>query len=138
MLGVLAVLAGKIIRFDQVRGYGFIAPEPGGDDVFVHANDLSADEVTVSVGTRVEFEMVEGERGPKAYGVRVLGPPSPPGPAGAGDAAAEDECAALGEREFGSELVELLLTSVPTLTGAQIIAVGTAALRLARSHGWID
>lgn len=125
MLGVLAVLAGKIIRFDQVRGYGFvafIAPEPGGDDVFIHA--------TVSVGTPVEFEVVEGERGPMAYDVRVFG-------AGARDATAEDERTVPGEREFGGELVELLLAAAPTLTGAQITAVRAAALRLARSHGWI-
>ena len=37
------MLTGKVIRFDDVRGYGFIAPDGGGEDVFVHANVLGDD-----------------------------------------------------------------------------------------------
>ncbi|WP_345034392.1 cold shock domain-containing protein [Kutzneria kofuensis] len=34
---------GRVLRFDDVRGFGFIAPDSGSEDVFVHANDLSED-----------------------------------------------------------------------------------------------
>ena len=33
-------MTGKMLRFDEVRGYGFIVPDDGNEDVFVHANDL--------------------------------------------------------------------------------------------------
>lgn len=66
------MLTGKIVRFDRMRGYGFIAPDTGGEDVFIHANELGADEAAATVGSRVEFDVVEGERGLKAYDVRLL------------------------------------------------------------------
>jgi cold shock CspA family protein len=134
------MLAGKIIRFDATRGYGFIAPEPGGEDVFVHVNDLGFDEALMSVGTRVEFEMVASDRGPKAYDVRVMenGAEKPEVVPAVAVPSTDDECEVLSEREFGAELVEVLLAAVPSLTGTQIVAVRTAALRLARSHGWLD
>jgi len=144
------MVAGTIVRFDRTRGYGFIAPDLGGDDVFVHANDLDVDDDAVTVGRRAEFQVVDGERGPKAYGVRVLettaaageaaGPPreangTAPAPAAALDV---DECEVLSEQEFSSEVTELLLRATPTLTGAQIVAVRKSLGDLARSHRWID
>jgi CspA family cold shock protein len=164
------MLVGKIVRFDRNRGYGFIAPDSGGEDVFVHANDLDVDEFAVAVGTRVEFEVIEGERGPKAYAVHVLDkvptavaavgvaqadnatsvarPAHGASPSTAANGTAssratnasdiEDECEVLSEREFTSEVTELLLTVAPTLTGAQIVGVREALSGLARSHGWVD
>lgn len=66
------MLTGKVIRFDEVRGYGFIAPDGGGEDVFVHANVLGDDKYVFGPGLRVEFEVSDGDRGPKAYAVQVL------------------------------------------------------------------
>ena len=63
---------GKVIRFDEVRGYGFIAPDGGGEDVFVHANVLGDDKYVFGPGLRVEFEATDGDRGPKAYTVNLL------------------------------------------------------------------
>ena len=37
------MLTGKVVHFDDMRGYGFIAPDKGGEDVFVHANVLADD-----------------------------------------------------------------------------------------------
>ena len=74
------MLTGKVIRFDDVRGYGFIAPDGGGEDVFVHANVLGDDKYVFGPGLRVEFEASDGDRGPKAYAVHLL-PDRDPAPA---------------------------------------------------------
>ncbi|MBT0768103.1 cold shock domain-containing protein [Kineosporia sp. J2-2] len=63
---------GKILRFDEIRGYGFIAPDAGGEDVFLHANALLAEKHQYHPGVPVEFDVIEGERGLKATAVRVL------------------------------------------------------------------
>jgi cold shock protein len=78
------MLTGKVIRFDEVRGYGFIAPDGGGEDVFVHANVLGDDKYVFGPGLRVEFEATDGDRGPKAHTVYLLpdrGPTLTPAPA---------------------------------------------------------
>jgi CspA family cold shock protein len=61
---------GTVKFFNTAKGFGFITPESGGKDVFVHSNDLGG--ATVQEGTRVEFEVVAGKKGPQASGVRVL------------------------------------------------------------------
>jgi cold shock protein len=66
------MLTGKVVRFDEARGYGFIAPDRGGEDVFVHANVLGDDKYLFCPGLPVEFETTEGDRGLKAYAVRIL------------------------------------------------------------------
>lgn len=76
------MVAGRVVRFDSQRGYGFIAPDDGGEDVFLHVNDMLMPESQVRRGIVVEFEIEDGERGPKASGVRLArgadGKPSPP------------------------------------------------------------
>jgi hypothetical protein len=47
-------------------------------------------------------------------------------------------CDVLSQVEFGQELVELLLTAAPTLTGAQILQVRESTLEIAKKHGWVD
>jgi cold shock protein len=142
----LSMVTGKVVRFDRGRGYGFIAPDAGGDDVFVHANELETDGATVAVGTRVEFEVIEGERGPKAYGVRVLPSaamtmmpvetrPGDAGPPGDGD---DDELDVLSERDFVAEVTEALVTASPTLTTADVVSIRKVLVGLARAHGWVD
>jgi CspA family cold shock protein len=79
----MAMVTGKVIRFDEIRGYGFIAPSDGGEDVFLHANEVTDRGLRVSAGTRLGFQVLEGERGLKAYDVRIIDddgrqpPPSP-------------------------------------------------------------
>ncbi|MGC4807531.1 cold-shock protein [Micromonospora sp. DT233] len=151
------MLTGKVVRFDEVRGYGFITPDDGGDDVFVHANTVDGDKWALAPGVPVEYEAVENDRGPKALTVRVLGPapageriaparvaPGATSTAGRGREApggADDEeglCDVLSERSFFAETTEALLTAVPDLTGAQIVAVRARMLALARRHGWVE
>ncbi|MYS46117.1 cold shock domain-containing protein, partial [Streptomyces sp. SID5998] len=65
------MVTGKVVRFDSARGYGFIAPDHGGEDVFLHVNDMLIPESYVRSGVVVEFEIEEGDRGPKASSVRL-------------------------------------------------------------------
>lgn len=129
------------MRFDGIRGYGFIAPEHGGEDVFLHVNDLVVPESVIRPGVVVEFEVEEGDRGPKASTVGLAkdaaGTAAPVVTRRAADGE-EPECDILTAGEYGTELTELLLQAVPSLTGAQIVEVRKEMLRVGRTHGWID
>ncbi|GAA0911320.1 cold shock domain-containing protein [Nonomuraea longicatena] len=143
----MAVL-GKILRFDDVRGYGFIVPDNGGQDVFVHVNDLLDDRAAYEPGSTVEFEVLEGDRGLKAYAVRLTKPPvagaervpetvRPPAPM---TVLAQDEdgmCDVLAPEEFRQELIDTLLRDLPELTGAQIVRLIDSMLDFSQKHGWI-
>lgn len=70
---------GTVRWFDPERGFGFLAPEDGSADLFVHASEIAGDGPSrlLREGQAVEFEVGEGERGPQARGVRVTGEMSP-------------------------------------------------------------
>ncbi|MER7489136.1 cold shock domain-containing protein [Streptomyces sp. NPDC126497] len=145
---------GRVIRFDGVRGYGFIAPEHGGEDVFLHANDLLIPESCVRSGTWVTFEIEEGDRGPKASSVQLTerapattasphgGRPrtAPPArePASGFPAGEEPTCDVLTVAEYTGELTELMLGTAPSLTGEQITRLRRRLVELGRSHGWVE
>lgn len=62
-------MVGKVKWFNPEKGYGFIARE-GGDDVFVHFSAIQDEGFkTLNEGQDVEFEIVEGARGPQAANV---------------------------------------------------------------------
>jgi CspA family cold shock protein len=61
---------GTVKFFNIAKGFGFITPESGGKDVFVHANDLGG--AVIQEGMKVEFDLVEGKKGPQASGVKVV------------------------------------------------------------------
>jgi CspA family cold shock protein len=136
------MIAGKVVRFDEGRGYGFIAPDNGGEDVFVHASELTDRGVVVACGTRVQFNIVDGGRGPKAYDVRVVGDaPAAPvqAPVQAEAQVPEDEgCEVFTEKEFTAQVTDLLLAAVPQLTGGQILELRKHLLQFGRRNGWVD
>lgn len=60
---------GKVKWFNAEKGYGFISRE-GGNDVFVHFSAISMEGFkTLEEGAEVEFEVVEGAKGPQAANV---------------------------------------------------------------------
>lgn len=59
---------GKVKFFNAGKGFGFIAPDDGSKDVFVHANDIGG--AQLNEGDTVEFEVVDGKKGPQASNVR--------------------------------------------------------------------
>lgn len=157
MAGRFSVAVGTILRFDDVRGYGFIEPADGSEDVFVHANDFGDSRHAVRAGLRVQYEVAQSDRGPKVASISIIGSPpisiigSPPEsrrnasalayPVAAAIPQAEDDeevCDVLSAKAFGSEITELLIEHVPTLTGAQIGDIRHRFAEFARSHGWVD
>ena len=62
-------MTGKVKWFSADKGYGFISREDG-DDVFVHFSSIQGEGYkTLSEGQEVEFDIVEGVRGPQADNV---------------------------------------------------------------------
>ena len=67
--------SGRVRFFDADKGFGFIAKDDGGDEVYVHASGLPAGVETLKKGQRVEFGLIEGRRGEQAISVRLLDAP---------------------------------------------------------------
>ena len=58
---------GTVKWFDAGKGYGFITPEDGGKDLFVHHSEIQTDGyATLNDGQQVEYEIGEGQKGPCA------------------------------------------------------------------------
>jgi CspA family cold shock protein len=64
--------AGIVKRFNKIKGYGFIAPDNGGDEVFVHFSQVQTEGYKeLKPGQKVNYELEKGERGEFAVKVRV-------------------------------------------------------------------
>ncbi len=58
---------GTVKWFNETRGFGFISPEDGSKDVFVHYSSIQKDGFkTLAEGQKVDFEMKQGPKGPQA------------------------------------------------------------------------
>lgn len=135
------VETGKIVKYDDVRGFGFIEPDAGGEDVFLHASIL--DEQLKQVlrgGMRVGFEAMPGAQGTKAVAVRLLGAASQA--AEVTDAARgqdDDEmCDVLPVAEFTQKITDVLIEAAPDMTGGQILAVRKQFVAFAQRNGWVE
>jgi len=61
---------GKVKFFDEVKGFGFITPDDGGKDLFVHMTGIVGG--YINDGDAVEFEIGEGQKGPCAVQVKKV------------------------------------------------------------------
>jgi cold shock protein len=152
-----------VLQFDQARGYGFVAADDGGEDIFLHASVFDGDPDVLAPGMRVEFKIMAGDRGRKAFAAHLIdneadsGNESAPGiqpnpsvmptralsptPRAPHEKDASDDeqmCDVLSQAELEQELTELLMGNIPTLTGQQILAIRQGVLECARKHGWVD
>ncbi len=64
---------GTVKWFDDAKGYGFIAPEDGGKDLFVHHTGIGGEGFkSLAEGASVSYDAEAGDKGPKAVNVRPL------------------------------------------------------------------
>jgi CspA family cold shock protein len=69
--GVHAMTIGKVKWFNDEKGYGFITPEGGGQDIFCHYSSIRMEGFrTLQEGQKVSFELIEGAKGPAAKDVQ--------------------------------------------------------------------
>ena len=62
---------GTVKWFNEQKGYGFISPDDGGEDLFVHYSNIAMDGFrTLKEGQKVEYEAGQGRKGPEATNVR--------------------------------------------------------------------
>ena len=65
---------GTVKWFNDAKGYGFIAPDEGTKDLFVHFSNIAGEGFkSLSEGARVEYEAREGTKGPEATNVVEIG-----------------------------------------------------------------
>ena len=64
---------GTVKWFNAAKGYGFITPDEGGKDLFVHFSQIAGEGYkSLDEGSRVEFEAREGQKGPEATNVVTI------------------------------------------------------------------
>ena len=70
----MAVQTGIVKWFNDGKGFGFIAPNDGGKDLFAHHSEIrnSGGFRTLAEGAQVEFEVKDGPKGPQATNIRAL------------------------------------------------------------------
>jgi CspA family cold shock protein len=69
----MSVQTGTVKWFNEAKGYGFIACDGGGQDLFAHFRDIQGTGFkTLVENQRVEFEVKQGQKGPQAANIRPL------------------------------------------------------------------
>jgi len=67
------VSTGTVKWFNTKKGFGFIAPDDGGDDLFVHYSEIKAEGyATLKENQKVQFEVGQGKKGPCATNVSPI------------------------------------------------------------------
>jgi CspA family cold shock protein len=73
MREVKLMAQGTVKWFNGEKGFGFIAPDDGGKDVFVHYSEVQGSGFrTLEENQRVQFDIEQGQKGPQAVGVTAV------------------------------------------------------------------
>ena len=88
----VSVAVGTVKWFSSEKGYGFISPSDGSDDVFVHFSKIEGSGFkTLDEGAKVQYETEPGQKGPQATSVTVVGSTREAAASPPGDAVAQPE-----------------------------------------------
>ncbi|MFK0569906.1 cold-shock protein [Endozoicomonas sp. SCSIO W0465] len=69
----MSTTTGTVKWFNDEKGFGFIAQDNGGPDVFAHFRQITGDGFkSLAEGQRVEFKVTQGQKGPQAEDIRPL------------------------------------------------------------------
>ena len=68
--GEVHLSIGTVKWFNERKGFGFIQPDDGGDDLFIHRSNVATAGHIPQEGEKVEYELGEGKKGPEATEVR--------------------------------------------------------------------
>jgi CspA family cold shock protein len=69
----MATETGTVKWFNEGKGFGFIAPDSGGKDLFAHFKEIQGEGFkTLIENQRVEFEVTQGQKGPQASRIRAI------------------------------------------------------------------
>jgi CspA family cold shock protein len=63
---------GKVKFYDAEKGFGFVRDDESGESVYVHASTLPEGTETLRPGTKVEFDIADGRRGPQVLSLRLM------------------------------------------------------------------
>jgi CspA family cold shock protein len=140
-------MTGRIMTLAASGQYGFIEPDDGSAQVFVSADDVAESWRDVAPGTAVRFSTLQGARGPRAYNVIVLqcsrqalvrrheGSSTNGRPNGN---SRRRGIGLLSRRRYQDEILAVLTSAVPSITGAQIAEVRAILTEYAASRGWLE
>jgi cold shock CspA family protein len=136
--------SGTIIQFNSSRGYGFIEPDDGGEDVFIHSEELREHPLAARPGTRVLFNVLRGQRGLKASDVTVLGvgsdrsPAAPSATTVIGQSLDDESVDVVSAAQYRREITDTLIDVLPSITASDIVGVRDRLCALASQRGWLE
>lgn len=129
-----ARVRGRLVSYNATKMYGFLRPDDGGEDVFVHARDVDYPLRDADLGSRFEFEVVPSDRGAKA--IRMLADSG--GTVREDLELADDEWEPVAREDYSREITDALIAVAPDLTGSQIQRIRQLLLTRAESRNWVD
>lgn len=68
----MSKLKGTVKFFNSQKGFGFITPEGGGKELFVHISNITGNVKSLEEGQKVEYDEGQGRKGPEATNVTVI------------------------------------------------------------------
>jgi cold shock CspA family protein len=123
-------MTGRIVRFPCAGQYGIIEPDDGSADVSFSTDDAPCD---IAPGTPVRFSSLQGCRSLKAYNIMILRSEADRST----HARSAQSVGTLSRRSYEDEIMAVLTSRVPDITGAQLAEVRALLTDYAIHRGWL-